>query len=323
MMRNTPKVSIVIPTFNEEKNIKRCLESIFRQNYPQEKLEVIVVDDKSKDRTVEIAKKLPVKILYSGKRHGEISKMVGFKQAIGEFAIYLDADIHLRGKDFFQKMLKPLLEDEEIIGSFTKFYSDEHSSAIERYLNLDPLQRDSIYQFFSPSIKPTIVEKKDNYFVCEYTEDKIPPAGLCLYRRQKLLEIVSGYDMFLDLDFLVVLVRNGLSKFGYVPEAGLYHHHVSSLGELLRKRLYNLTKVYLARRERLYKWFDLRNPWDLAKISFWAIYVNLILPSILAGFYKSLKFRDPAGLYEPVVNFFVTDTIVLGYLVNKAVGKDI
>mgnify|MGYP003352745261 FL=1 len=47
-------VSIIIPARNEEDNIGRCLESILAQDYPMEMMEIIVVDDQSDDRTVEI-----------------------------------------------------------------------------------------------------------------------------------------------------------------------------------------------------------------------------------------------------------------------------
>lgn len=311
-----PKVSVVIPTFNEEKNLLVCLESIFKQTYPRDKLEVIVVDDCSTDKTLEVAKKFPVKVLISGARHGEVSKMIGFKKARGEYAIYLDADVELIGKDWFQKMTRPLLEDESIIGSFTRKYSKRSDPTLERYYGFDSLQRDSIYQFFSPSIENTIGESREGYFICIYKEGQIPPAGRCLYRRKKLLELVSGFDMFLELDFLVLLTRNGLNKFAYVPEAGLYHHHVGNLDQLLRKRKYNLRKVYLARSKRFYKWFDPSLPKDVFKIIVWVIYANLIIPSILVGIYKTLKYRDWAGMYEPVVNLVVTDIIVISFLTN-------
>lgn len=316
-MTSQPKISIIIPTFNEEKRIETCLSSIFGQSYPHEKLEVIVVDDKSTDKTIDIVQKFPVKILTSGARHGEISKMIGFKKAIGEFAIYLDADVELMGKRWFQKMLKPLLEDEEIIGSFTRKYTKKTDPPIERYLTFDPLQRDSIYQFFSPSIKEVITEKYTGYFICKYKENKIPPAGRCLYRREKLLKIVSKYKIFLELDFLVLLVRNGYDKFAYVPNAGLYHHHAGSIRELLRKRKYNLEKVYLARKERLYKWFDLKDPVDIFKIIVWILYANLIFPSVLVGVYKSIRHKHWAGMYEPVVNLLVTDLLVVSFLNNQ------
>jgi len=52
-----PKVSIIIPAYNEEKSIGRTIESILASDYPKNKFEVIVVDDGSKDNTLKIAKK--------------------------------------------------------------------------------------------------------------------------------------------------------------------------------------------------------------------------------------------------------------------------
>ena len=155
-----PKISIVIPTFNEEKNIQNCLESIFRQQYPKDKLEVLVVDDNSTDRTLEISKRFPVKILISGKKHGEVSKMVGFKVVTGEYYMYLDADIELVGNNWFQKMIRPLEENKDVVGVFTWEGSRKTDSALERYLSFDVLQRDSLYNFFSPSIEETVTSKK-------------------------------------------------------------------------------------------------------------------------------------------------------------------
>ncbi len=55
---NQPFVSIVIPTRNESENIKACLESIFKQNYPADKFEVVVVDDYSTDPTLRFAREV-------------------------------------------------------------------------------------------------------------------------------------------------------------------------------------------------------------------------------------------------------------------------
>ncbi len=54
-MNKFPLISIIITTKNEEKNIGRCLESIFKQSYPKEKIEIMVVDNNSLNRIKEIA----------------------------------------------------------------------------------------------------------------------------------------------------------------------------------------------------------------------------------------------------------------------------
>ena len=51
-------ITIVVPVLNGEKTIKSCLDSIFEVNYPEDKYEVIVVDNGSKDNTLMIARRI-------------------------------------------------------------------------------------------------------------------------------------------------------------------------------------------------------------------------------------------------------------------------
>ena len=55
-----PNVSVIICARNEEKTIRRCLDSILNLDYPRSRLEIILVDDESKDSTLDIFKE------YSG-----------------------------------------------------------------------------------------------------------------------------------------------------------------------------------------------------------------------------------------------------------------
>ncbi|MCX6154563.1 MAG: glycosyltransferase [Candidatus Kapabacteria bacterium] len=57
-----PKVSIIVPARNEEKNIKNCIESIALSNYPKENFEIVVVNDRSEDSTGAILKELSINI---------------------------------------------------------------------------------------------------------------------------------------------------------------------------------------------------------------------------------------------------------------------
>ena len=56
-------ISVVVPTYNEEKNIERCLQSLHSQTIPRESIEIIVVDGDSLDRTREIAEPLADKVI--------------------------------------------------------------------------------------------------------------------------------------------------------------------------------------------------------------------------------------------------------------------
>ena len=89
-----PFVSLVITTKNEEKNIGNCLESIRWQTYPQNLLEVIVVDNNSSDKTKEVAGKYTDKVFNFGPERSA-QRNYGMKMARGKYLMYLDADMIL------------------------------------------------------------------------------------------------------------------------------------------------------------------------------------------------------------------------------------
>lgn len=90
-----PFVSIIVPTYNEERNIAICLQSLKELNYS--KFEIIVSDGGSSDRTIEIAKSLVDKVIvdetlptgWIGKNYG---CYLGYKEAKGEYLLFIDAD---------------------------------------------------------------------------------------------------------------------------------------------------------------------------------------------------------------------------------------
>jgi len=85
-------VSIVIPTFLEERNIERCLKSVRNQDFGMDKIEVIVVDSKSFDKTKAIAKKYADKVIDINGRGVGKARNVGAKIGRGEILLFLDAD---------------------------------------------------------------------------------------------------------------------------------------------------------------------------------------------------------------------------------------
>lgn len=94
-VKNDPTVSVVITTKNEEKNIENCLRSIKGQTFAN--IELIVVDNFSEDRTVEIAKKYTTKVYFKGPERSS-QRNYGAQVANGEYLLYLDADMLLSPK---------------------------------------------------------------------------------------------------------------------------------------------------------------------------------------------------------------------------------
>lgn len=93
-MINFPLVSLVLTTKNEEKNIANCLQSIKKQTYPHNKIELIVVDNFSLDKTVEIAKRFTDKVYAKGPQRAT-QLNCGVQKANGKYVFYPDADMIL------------------------------------------------------------------------------------------------------------------------------------------------------------------------------------------------------------------------------------
>lgn len=105
LVKDWPRVSVVIPARNEEQNIGTALGSMIAQTYPEDALEIIVVDDFSEDRTHEIVTSLartttkdikcimgrPLPDGWLGKSN---ACMAGALEARGEYIFFIDADTH-------------------------------------------------------------------------------------------------------------------------------------------------------------------------------------------------------------------------------------
>jgi len=91
---NSERVSVVVTTRNESRNIGNCLDSIKAQGYPPELIEIIVVDNKSTDDTVAIASRYTDKVFDKGPERSA-QRNFGFAQATGDLLMFLDADMIL------------------------------------------------------------------------------------------------------------------------------------------------------------------------------------------------------------------------------------
>ncbi|MBN1664327.1 MAG: glycosyltransferase [Deltaproteobacteria bacterium] len=110
-------ISIVIPTRNEELILENALKAV--AGYSGDR-EIIVSDNGSSDRTVEIAKRYTDNVvLYHGDRKRTIAgvRNAGAKIATGEFLVFLDADITVKNADvFFERLLMLFHQDDKLVG---------------------------------------------------------------------------------------------------------------------------------------------------------------------------------------------------------------
>jgi glycosyltransferase involved in cell wall biosynthesis len=116
-MKGNIDVSIIIPTYNEERDIGECLKSLESQTF--KKFEIIVVDDGSTDKTIETINKFKkIRILKQNHSGPAEARNFGAKNAKGEVLIFIDADMTF-DKDYIKNLINPILSDKEkkIIGT--------------------------------------------------------------------------------------------------------------------------------------------------------------------------------------------------------------
>ncbi len=110
-MVKKPRISIVIPTYNEGKYIGTLLDSIYSQNFKN--VEVILADGDSKDNTLEIAKKYPNIRIIKGKKSVAIARNAGASIAKASIIYFLDADVALE-KDTLSNV-NAIFKDKDIV----------------------------------------------------------------------------------------------------------------------------------------------------------------------------------------------------------------
>jgi cellulose synthase/poly-beta-1,6-N-acetylglucosamine synthase-like glycosyltransferase len=136
-----PFVSIIVPARDEQDNIIMCLESIIESEYPRDKYEIIVVNDRSTDSTQELvsnfAKKYEnIKLLHISEDSQKVvagkpgALDYGINNAIGEFILLTDADCKVN-KKWVSSMVKTFIEkDSDLIAAFTLV---KHDNFFDKY----------------------------------------------------------------------------------------------------------------------------------------------------------------------------------------------
>ena len=230
-----PKVSIIVAARNEEKNIKQCVEKCAVQDYPNDKFEVIVVNDRSEDSTAELIEKitatyknvrliniteLPEEYVNSGKKHA-LKK--GIQNAHGEIFLLTDADCFPEPA-WIKGIVQCFSEDTGVVVGHSPI---KGNGFINRLIQLDNL---SIIAVAAGGIGGgyPILSVGRNF----------------AYRRQ-VYEEIGGFEKIKDFssgddDLLLMLVRKHTDwkiSFASKPESFVYTEPPKTIQEAIKQRM--------------------------------------------------------------------------------------
>ena len=144
-------VSIIIPTFNSEKYIERCINSLQKQSYSQ--VEIIVVDDGSTDSTGKILDEISrsdsrIKVLHQKNTGVSNARNLGIQTATGQWIMFCDSD-----DEYPEYAVERLLGDavQDVYDVISGSHTVVTKSGTRKYVNIEPHEfhdKDSIVKYF-------------------------------------------------------------------------------------------------------------------------------------------------------------------------------
>ena len=262
------KLSVIIPTYNEEKVVGECTSSLDKQTYSD--FETIMVDDGSTDGTLDILKALrgkidSLKILKQKHKGPGAARNLGANEARGDILVFVDADMTF-DKNFLKNLVRPIVSG-SAKGTFSKYeYISNWDNIWARCWNINEGWE----------------EKKRH--PKNYPDTQ--PVFRALLKKE--FDRVGGFDPkagYMD-DWTLS------KKLGYqavsAPGAIFYHQNPESLGEIFRQA----------------RWIGKR-PYKLGIVGDFVSLIRSSFPfSIIIGIFKSILSGNFAFLiFKPVYDF--------------------
>lgn len=307
-----PTISVLMPTWNRERLIGESLRSIRNQNYPQDKIEIIVTDAGSTDRTVKIAKKYGAKVYLNPLITGEAGKAIGLRQAKGDFIAFIDSDNVLPSKEWFKQMMRPF-EDKEIIGSEPIAFTYRQSDGfIDRYCALlgmnDPYCLfQGIYDRYSCLTgkwtgRKLFQEDRGEYLKVELRKDRLPlptiGANGTVFRKSFLKDYQIG-DYFYDIDILTMsLEKKEKIYFAKVKNSIVHYYSGADIGIFIKKQERRIkdNRIYRKVSVRHYDWGKV-NRFGVLKFAIPTVFTIPLFIQTLIGFFRK---KDVAWFFHPL-----------------------
>ncbi|MFA6238836.1 MAG: glycosyltransferase [Bacteriovorax sp.] len=200
-----PLVSVILRSYNEEKHIGKLLSSIFNQKciYP---FEVILVDSGSKDNTLSIANRYPVKIVEISPKEFTFGRSLnrGIAKARGEVCVMTSAHCYASNEHWLENIARPILEDEKVALVYGNQRGVESTRYSEHQIFSQWFSDENIYDYKLP--------------FCNNANSAIRRS---LWEEYPFNEDLTGLE---DLDW-AKYVRSRSLKISYRADAQVFHVH--------------------------------------------------------------------------------------------------
>jgi len=301
-------VSIIVPVKDEEKVVSRLLEAFLNVDYPSEKREIIVVEDGSTDKTVEICEKYArqylgqIRLIRRSMSDGKPSALnYALKHVKGEIVGVFDADN---------------VPEPDILMRAVKYFEDSSTAAVQGKqcsINADENMLTKFISYEEGVRYETYLRGKDvlNLFV--------PLTGSCYFVRKSVLEEAGGWNvesLSEDMELSARLTERGYT-IRYASDVRSWQENPASITQLFRQRIrwFRGCMEVLLKYGRLLKRLD-RRCID-AEITLIGPYMFIpCLLGFLMGVFSFLNLIQPDFLFMIMTQVAMLFTILMLFLVG-------
>lgn len=314
------KVTIIIPTKNEEKHIAHCLKSIFAQEYPHRLLQVIVIDNDSNDRTLEIARELGAQVVSTTFPNEEIKRSYAIKNlARGEIIGMIDADNYLPPqKDWLKNMIMPFDDPEIAATDAARYAYRDEDNLITRYCALIGgddtiavyLGLNDHYCTMNNTLVGVadIIEDKGQYYRVVLNKEKVPALGMNGFFFRKKIFDEHPMDSFMHPIFVYHMVQAGYRVIAKVKQE-IIHVQPASIRVHFRKKLRRMQRRNSGEMTWSYNYGLTKKDYILT-----SLYILSVLPVIADTAVGFIRKPSLAWFFHPI-NTYVLFVCYAYYLV--------
>lgn len=243
--QNWPLVTVVIPIRNEERFIEQTLRYLLEQDYPADKLEIIVVDGRSDDSTREkveviMAVDSRVKLLDNPKRLSSAARNIGAKAAAGEIITFIDGHIYIANNQLLKN---------------TALFMDEHKlSVLSRPQFLDTPENGLFQRAVAAARKSRLGHGLDSTIFLKEDRFVDSTSSGASYKKEIFTDVGyydENFDAAEDVDFNYRVSRAGYKSFTSIKLA-VYYFPRDNVKGLFRQMLrYGIGRFNLFRKHRI------------------------------------------------------------------------
>jgi glycosyltransferase involved in cell wall biosynthesis len=320
------KVSFVIPTLNAGGILGNCLQSIRRQDYPQDKIEILIGDAGSRDNTREIARQFGALVFNDLGRNIEDGKRAALVHATGDYVVFVDADNEIAHVDFTRRAVDALVKNPAAYGVESYYLYTPRMSSFCAYLTCllhisDPVA-------WMMSIRPILLKADGEVEHWTFPKGSLAyPIGSngSVFRKFELDLAHAGED-YSDTHTSVNLIQATRKReWLRIRSRGVYHYYVSARGfwasirDFLKKRQRATCHFFDMQKQHGFSWTEQkpRLPGWLAVL----LCLTLVVP-VLQTIGGLLRSGDRRWLWHPWACFFSACGVISGAWIYFRRGKD-